>query len=187
METITITIIAVALAMDAFAVSVVSGAIYKELKIHHAFRTAGFFGFFQALMPLLGALAVTAVRDHIATFDHWIAFVLLAGVGAKMIYESFKIEPDRSCYDVSNLPIVLILAVATSIDALAVGVTLSLITDSVITAVSIIGAITFILSFAGTYIGRHFGHFFESKIEILGGVILILIGCKILMEHLFFQ
>lgn len=170
--------------MDAFAVSIVSGATYKRLKVRHALRMAGFFGGFQALMPIIGYLAGTAVRHHAELYDHWIAFGLLAGVGGKMIYESFKIEEAEKQRDPTNIIVLLILSVATSIDALAIGVTLSMVADAVVEAAIIIGVITFGLSLGGVYIGKRFGHFFENKIEIAGGLILIGIGVKILLEHL---
>ena len=185
MELVSIIIIAIGLAMDAFAVSIVSGAAYKQLKLRHTLRIALFFGGFQALMPLLGSLAGLSIKEYIAGFDHWIAFGLLSAVGAKMIYESFKIGTAGQNFDPSNISTLLILSVATSIDALAVGITLSLITSSIITAVIIIGSVTFILSYFGVSVGRKIGHFFESKIEALGGLFLIALGLKILIRHLF--
>ncbi len=184
MEVLTIAAVGVGLAMDAFAVSIVTAAAYAQLRVRHALRMAGFFGSFQAIMPLVGYLAGLTLKNFIAAYDHWVAFGLLAGVGAKMIYESFKFSPDRQAYDPTRLGIVFALAVATSIDALAVGVTISLLTDAILAAVVIIGVITFVLSCVGFYVGKYFGHFFESKIEIIGGVILIGIGLKILLQHL---
>ncbi len=182
----TIIIIAVGLAMDAFAVSIVSGAAYKQLKIKHAFRLAVFFGGFQALMPLIGSLAGLSIKQYIANYDHWVAFALLSAVGCKMVYESSKIKPDDKNFDPSNIFTLLILSIATSIDALTVGITLPLLALSLIKAVIIIGLITFLLSYIGVSVGRKFGHFFESKIEALGGLVLIALGAKILLEHLFF-
>lgn len=172
--------------MDVFAVSIVSGSVYKRLKMRHIFRMAVFFGSFQAFMPLVGSLAGLSIKEYTAGFDHWIAFGLLSAVGAKMIYESFRISPARQTFDPSNIFVLLVLSVATSIDALAVGVTLSLITSSIIVAVIIIGAVTFVLSYLGVYIGKKIGHFFENKIEALGGLVLIGLGLKILIQHLFF-
>jgi putative Mn2+ efflux pump MntP len=179
-----ILIIAVGLAMDAFAVSVVSGSIYKRLHIKHAFRMAFFFGGFQSLMPLVGSLAGLSIKDYIADYDHWVAFVLLSAVGGKMIYESFKIKPNKENFDPSSIFVLLVLSIATSIDALAVGITLSLLQVSIATAVIIIGLVTFVLSYAGVFVGKKFGHFFENKIEAAGGVILIGLGVKIVFEHL---
>ena len=186
MELVTIILIAVGLAMDAFAVSIVSGAAYKQLKIKHAFRLAVFFGGFQALMPLIGSLAGLGIKQYIANYDHWVAFALLSAVGCKMVYESSKIKPDDKNFDPSNIFTLLILSIATSIDALTVGITLPLLALSLIKAVIIIGLITFLLSYIGVSVGRKFGHFFESKIEALGGLVLIALGAKILLEHLFF-
>ena len=185
MELIAILIIAVGLAMDTFAVSIVSGATYRQLKIKYALRMAVFFGGFQAVMPLIGSLAGLVARELIAGYDHWVAFGLLSAVGCRMIYESFKIKTAKGNFDPSNILVLLALSVATSIDALAIGVTLSLLKISIITAVVIIGAVTFILSCAGVFIGKKFGHFFENKIEAVGGIILIALGVKIVVEHLF--
>ena len=185
MEVFTIIVIAVGLAMDAFAVSVAAGAAERKLHIRHAMRMAVFFGAFQAIMPLIGWLAGERFKDSIAAYDHWVAFGLLALVGGKMIFESFKLKKAKDpAVDPSSILVVLTLAVATSIDALAVGVTLSLVTDSILFAVLMIGIITFALSLAGIRIGMKVGHFFENKIEIFGGIILLLIGIKILLEHL---
>jgi putative Mn2+ efflux pump MntP len=183
MNFITILFIALGLAMDAFAVSVVTGSVYRELHIRHALRMALFFGGFQAVMPLVGSLAGLGLKSYISPYDHWIAFGLLAFVGGKMIYEAFEIKSAEKNLDPSNLMILLALSVATSIDALAVGVTLSLLTSSIAFAVFVIGLITFGLSYAGVSIGKRFGHFFESKIEIVGGLVLIAIGLKILFSH----
>ena len=184
MEIITITVIALGLAMDAFAVSIVSGSAYKQLNIKHAFQTAFLFGGFQAIMPLIGALAGLTVKQYIADYDHWLAFGLLTVVGGKMIYESFKIRPTGKNFDPSNIFVLLILAVATSIDALAVGITLPFLNVPIPVAVIIIGLITFALSYLGVFLGKRFGHFFESKIEAAGGLVLIALGTKILIQHL---
>ena len=186
MDSLTIIIVAVGLAMDAFVVSIVSGSAYRQLHIRGALRIAIFFGAFQAFMPLIGSLAGLTLREYISRCDHWIAFGLLAAVGGKMIYESFKIKSVEENPDPSNIFVLLVLSIATSIDALAVGISLSLIAGSIAVAAIIIGLVTFILSYLGVCIGKRFGHFFESKMEALGGVILIGIGTKVLIEHLFF-
>ncbi len=183
MELLSIITIAVGLAMDTFAVSIVTGAAYKQLHIRHTLRMAGFFGGFQAFMPVVGYLAGLTVKQYVSNYDHWIAFGILAAVGLKMIYESFKIKEERKTPNPANLAVVLALAVATSIDALAVGITISLITHAIALAVIIIGAVTFGLSFAGVYIGKKFGHFFEGGIEIIGGLVLIALGLKIVIQH----
>ena len=186
MELVTIVVIAVGLAMDAFAVSIVSGTAYRQLKIKHAFRLAFFFGGFQAFMPLIGSLAGLSVKEYIADYDHWMVFGLLSAVGGKMIYESFKIKSAEKIFNPSNIFVLLVLSVATSIDALAIGVTLSIITSSIVAAVTIIGLVTFVLSYIGVFIGKKFGHFFENKIEAVGGLVLVGLGAKILIEHLLF-
>lgn len=186
MDSFTTIVIAVGLAMDAFVVSIVSGSAYRQLHVKHALRMALFFGAFQAFMPLIGSLAGLTLKGYIEGWDHWIAFGLLAAVGGKMIYESFKIKPVQENPDPSNIFVLLALSVATSIDALAIGITLSIIAVSIISAATIIGLVTFALSYLGVYVGKRFGHFFESKMEVLGGVILTGIGIKILIEHLFF-
>jgi putative Mn2+ efflux pump MntP len=183
MELLAIITIAVGLAMDTFAVSIVTGAAYKQLHLRHTLRMAGFFGGFQAFMPVVGYLAGLTVRQYVSDFDHWIAFGILAAVGLKMIYESFKIKEERKTPNPENLAVVLVLAVATSIDAMAVGITLSLITNAIALAVIIIGVVTFGLSFAGVYVGKKFGHFFESGIEAIGGLVLIGLGIKIVLQH----
>ena len=184
-ELLTIFAVGISLAMDAFAVSVVCGVVFGKLHILHALRMALFFGAFQSLMPLLGFVAGKTFEGFIGHYDHWVAFILLTIIGGKMIYEAFKIEEvEKKPADPSNLIALLILSIATSIDALAVGFTLSLITRSIALAVGLIGLITFVLSYAGYLIGKRFGHFLENKIEIVGGVILIAIGAKIFIQHL---
>jgi putative Mn2+ efflux pump MntP len=184
-EWLTIFGIGIGLAMDAFAVSVVSGCVFKELKIVHVFRMAFFFGAFQAFMPLVGYAAGQSVADYITHVDHWVAFALLAAIGGKMIYEGMKFEQvEKKAQDPASLMVVLVLSLATSIDALAVGITLSLVTHSILAAVTSIGVITFLLSWAGVEFGRRSRRFVENKIEITGGLILIAIGLKILLTHL---
>ena len=185
MEILTIFPIAIALAMDAFAISIISGSIYKKLGIKHALKLASFFGGFQAFMPLLGFCAAVTTKKYIQNFDHWIAFIILITIGIKMIYESFKIKVENKNFDITSTGLLLILSVATSIDALAVGMTLPLITEFVFYPALVIGIVTFILSYLGVYIGKRFGHFFESKIEAVGGIVLIFIGLKILLQHIF--
>jgi putative Mn2+ efflux pump MntP len=176
--------IAVGLSMDALAVSVVTGAAYKQLHVRHTLRMAGFFGGFQAIMPAIGYLAGMTFSQYILGYDHWVAFGILAVIGLKMIYESFKIKEERKTMHPANIALLFVLAIATSIDALAVGITLSLITKQIAEAVIIIGLVTFGLCCAGVYIGKRFGHFFESGIEAIGGLVLIGLGIKILLQHL---
>ncbi|MHB8811302.1 MAG: manganese efflux pump MntP [Desulfobulbaceae bacterium] len=183
MQLMQIVFIAVGLAADAFAVSVSSGAIIERLRLHHALRIAFFFGAFQAIMPWIGWKIGSLASDLIRAMDHWLAFVILSIIGGKMIYESFLLKEEEDAANPLNLYVLLSLAIATSIDALAVGVTFSFLDLSIYEPVLIIGAITFILSLAGTYIGEFFGHIFENRIEMAGGIILVAIGCKILIEH----
>jgi putative Mn2+ efflux pump MntP len=141
------------------------------------------FGFFQAFMPVLGWLAGLAFMDLIASFDHWVAFGLLAFIGGKMIYEA-RNESDEEKDVKLTVSVVLILSVATSIDALAVGLSFSLLQVSIIAPVIAIGVVAFLLSFAGFNFGSKLGKFFERKVQVIGGIVLIAIGIKILLEHL---
>jgi len=177
--------IAFALAMDAFAVSVTSGIAIRRMRLRYAMRIAAFFGLFQAIMPLLGWLGGQWFRRQICAYDHWIAFVLLGFVGGKMIHEARRLDTE-SVADPMNIYVLFSLAIATSIDALAVGVTFSFLEVQIGAAIAIIGIVTFVISFVGTQLGKTFGHIFESKFEVIGGLILIGMGTKILIHHLFF-
>jgi len=184
MDLLTTTLIAVGLAMDAFAVSIGSGFCIKRVEAYHAFKIAFFFGAFQAIMPVIGWLAGLTFRSLLSQIDHWIAFVLLLFIGGKMIYESRQEHQDKKMLNPMKLAILLMLSVATSIDALAVGITFAFLNITIATPIAIIGTVTFFLSFGGVYIGNRLGHFFERKIETLGGLILIGIGIRILVQHL---
>ena len=175
-------LIAVGLSMDAFAVSVCKGLSVKELRPRHALLVGLYFGGFQALMPLLGWLLGYRFETLIQRWDHWIAFVLLALIGGNMIRESFS--DDEELNDDFGFRTMLLLAVATSIDALAVGITFGLLRVDIVKAAGTIGLTTFLLSVAGVWIGRFFGARYKAGAERLGGCILILIGLKILLEHL---
>ena len=177
-------LVAVSLSMDAFAVSVCKGLSVKKLRPRHCATAGLYFGGFQALMPLLGWLLGRQFESLIKSIDHWIAFVLLALIGANMIREALGDEEDVN--DSFSFKTMLPLAVATSIDALAVGVTFAFLEVQILPAILLIGCTTFALSAAGVKIGNAFGSGFQSKAEIAGGVILILLGTKILIEHLFF-
>ena len=175
-------LIALGLAMDAFSVSVVQGMESKERRVKNGLVMAGSFGIFQSLMPIIGWIAGLQLIDLISGFDHWVAFILLAFVGGKMIYGARSThEKGRSRISASVL---LILSVATSIDALAVGLSFSLLSVSIAIPVLIIGIVAFILSFLGFYFGGNIGQMFDNKIQILGGLILLGIGIKILIEHI---
>lgn len=171
--------------MDAFAVSIVCGSLYKRLHVRHALRISFSFGAFQAFMPLIGAMASLGAKKYVADYDHWVAFILLIGVGGKMLYESFKIAPASRNIGADSILALLGLSIATSIDALVVGLTLAFIVESILLAAAIIGAVTFALSYIGVVIGVHLRHFAEGKIEAIGGLILIGLGVKILLEHVF--
>lgn len=175
-------ILAVGLSMDAFAVSVCKGLSVKALKPKHMLIAGLYFGGFQALMPLIGYLLGVQFQSLIQEFDHWIAFVLLVLIGLSMIRESHECPDELN--DSFSFKTMLPLAVATSIDALAVGVTFAFLKVSIVPAVSFIGVTTFILSAAGIRIGNIFGAKYKSRAELIGGLVLILMGVKILLEHL---
>lgn len=177
-------LIAVGLSMDAFAVSLCKGLSVKETKPKHYLLVGAWFGGFQALMPFLGYLLGSGFEKYITEIDHWIAFVLLALIGGNMIREALSKDEEKS-NDSFSFKTMLLLAVATSIDALAVGITFGIMPDvNIASAISLIGATTFVLSAIGLKIGNVFGLKYKSKAEIAGGVILILIGLKILLEHM---
>lgn len=170
--------------MDAFAVSVAAGVALRQLRVRHALTIAGWFGSFQAIMPVLGWLGGRGAKDLIAGVDHWIASGLLFFIGCKMIYEAVKIRSVENIADPLNAGTLFVLAVATSIDALAVGLSFAMLNFSIVGAVLTIGVITFVISFVGVWIGARIGHFFERTAAIAGGVILVGIGLKILLAHL---
>ena len=184
MSLLTLFITAVGLSMDAFAVSICKGLAMKKLSMKKALVIGLWFGGFQALMPTIGYLLGTRFESYVTGIDHWIAFVLLALIGANMIKEALS-EEDEEADDSIGVKIMFLLAVATSIDALAVGVTYAFLQVRIIPAVTFIGVTTFVLSIAGVKIGNVFGLKYKAKAEIAGGVILILMGLKILVEHLF--
>ena len=177
-------LIAVGLSMDAFAVSVCKGLSERSLRAKHYFIIGAWFGGFQALMPLIGYLLGSAFEQYITSFDHWVAFVLLGLIGGNMIREAFS--KDEEDQDASfGFKTMLLLAIATSIDALAVGITFALLPDvNIFAAILLIGVTTFVLSAIGLKVGNVFGAKYKAKAEFVGGVILILIGAKILLEHL---
>ena len=183
MDPLTLLLIALGLSMDAFAVSISNGITIQRQRANHALKIGIFFGSFQALMPLIGWSAGLSFRELISGVDHWIAFGLLSFIGCKMIYESRKMGGQGKETKPLSFPTLLLLSVATSIDALAVGISFALLDISIVTPILVIGAVTFVLSFFGVMTGSKIGHFFEKKIEILGGLILIGIGIKILIEH----
>lgn len=175
---------AVGLSMDAFAVSVVNGFTIKEMKLAHALRIAFFFGLFQGLMPLVGWAAGTTVSTFVRGYAHWIAFALLLAVGVKMLWESRSLCDPAERKTCLHFPTLLLLSVATSLDALAIGISFSMLNMQILLPVVVIGGITFVNCLIGTQIGKRFGHLFEKQLEMVGGIVLILIGVKVLVEHL---
>lgn len=176
-------IIAVGLSMDAFAVAVCKGLSLRKIKVRHGVLAGVYFGGFQAVMPLIGYFLGRYFESLIKGVDHWVVFILLSLIGINMIKESFGQDEEQGCgFDIRTM---LPLAVATSIDALAVGITFAILPDvNVYAAVSFIGITTFLLSVAGIYIGNIFGAKYKSKAEFFGGIVLIAMGLKILLEHL---
>ena len=185
MDLIELFLIAVGLSMDAFAVSVCKGLAMPKCTFKKAAIVGLWFGGFQALMPAIGYVLGAQFQETIASIDHWIAFVLLALIGGNMIHEA--LDNDEEEADASlDVKTMFLLAVATSIDALAIGITFAFLKVNIIPAVCFIGIVTFIISFAGVKIGNIFGARYKNKAEIVGGIILILLGLKILLEHLGF-
>ena len=175
-------LIAVGLSMDAFAVSVCKGLSVKKVGVKHAALAGLYFGGFQFLMPVIGYLLGFRFESVIESIDHWVAFVLLAFIGGNMIKESFgKAEELNDDFGVKTM---LLMAIATSIDALAVGITFAFLEVQILPAAGLIGVTTFLLSFVGIYIGNAFGTRYKSRAELAGGIILVVIGVKILLEHL---
>lgn len=178
-----IVLIGLGLAMDAFAVAICKGLSMKKMNWKNAIIIALYFGIFQALMPVIGYFLGTTFSSFVENIDHWVAFILLSIIGGNMIKESFDSECEKR-NDKVNFKTMVVLAIATSIDALAVGITFAFFKVNIIIAVSMIGIITFILSLIGVKIGNRFGDKFQNKAELMGGIILIIIGLKILLEHL---
>jgi len=175
--------IAVGLALDCFSVAIATGIGLKRLREVHVLKMALFFGGFQAFMPVIGWLAGVSLRAYLAAVDHWAAFALLTAIGGKMMWEA-RAEKKMATLNPENTGLLLLLAVGTSLDALVVGVSLSFLDVSIVVPVLVIGAVTFVLTIAGAYIGGRICHWFEGRIEILGGAVMVLIGLKILLDHL---
>lgn len=185
MNIFTILLVALGLAMDAFAVSVASSVLLCKHKLQRAFVFGLMFGGFQMIMPVLGWAAGRTFRSFITDVDHWIAFGLLLLIGIKMIWEAFEIKRiEQSCCKLTWL-VVLGLSMATSMDALAAGISFAFLQVSIILPIVVIGAVTFVLSFMGVILGSRLGVRFEQRAELLGGIILIAIGFQILIKHLF--
>jgi len=184
MELFTIILIAIGLSFDTFAVSVSSGLILKKIDFLNATKIAITLAIFQAAMPLIGWLAGSEIKDYATGFDHWIAFGILGLLGGKMIYESFKNEPELRTFNPLDIRVMIGMAIATSIDALIVGFSFALLNYKIIISVGIIGVVTYIVAMLGMLFGKKIGARLGRRMEILGGVMLILIGLKILYEHL---
>lgn len=191
MASIEIWLIAVSLAMDCLAVSIASGIILKQPRIRPMLTMAFFFGLFQAIMPLIGWAGANTFHHHIQSVDHWIAFCILAFLGIRMIRESLKDEENREPFNPCSLKVILTLAIATSIDALAVGVSFAFLDmntfSDILNPICIIGFVSFILSIGGVLFGSCCGYGRKIRVELWGGLILVIIGIKILVEHIYLQ
>lgn len=181
-------LLGVGLAMDAFAVSICKGLAMRKVNKKQAVIIALFFGGFQAIMPVIGWLLCKGFQTYIEVFDHWIAFALLAFIGMKMIIETLSEKEEDVVVEKMDPPLdmkeMLMLAIATSIDALAVGISLAALDRPIVESATIIGVVTFIISIVGVYIGNFFGNRYKKRAELAGGIILVLIGVKILCEHM---
>ena len=181
-------LLGVGLAMDAFAVSICKGLAMRKVNKKQAVIIALFFGGFQAIMPVIGWLLCKGFQTYIEAFDHWIAFALLAFIGAKMIVETLSEKEEDVVVEKMDPPLdmkeMLMLAIATSVDALAVGISLAALDRPIVESATIIGVVTFIISIVGVYIGNFFGNRYKKRAELAGGIILVLIGVKILCEHM---
>ncbi len=188
MDLILLILISIGLAMDAFAVSISSGIVIEDVKITHALKIALFTGGFQGLFTFLGWLGGISIASLISIIDHWIAFFLLLFIGIKMIYEAIKDEPDENKkFNPLKISILFLFGIATSIDALGVGLSFAFLDIFIFTPAILIGIIAFGFSVLGVLIGKKAGYFLKGKVELIGGLILIIIGVQILIEHLFFM
>ncbi len=187
MDLFTILFIALGLSMDSLAVSIASGIALKKFLLWNTIKISFFFALFQGLMPVIGWYIGTGFKEYITELDHWIAFGLLVFLGLKLIHEGRKHEDDKKEFNPCKLTIILILALATSVDALAVGISFAFLDVDIFFPSLIIGIVTFIFSFAGVVLGVKFGRKYDFKIELIGGLILIAIGTKILLEHTVFS
>ena len=178
-----VVLIAIGLAMDAFAVSICKGLSMKKMSWKKAIIVGGYFGIFQGLMPVIGYFLGTTFENLVTKIDHWIAFVLLVFIGINMLKEAFGNESEN-CNDNVDFKTMVVLAIATSIDALAVGITFAFLKTNIVLASILIAIITFVVCIIGVKIGNKFGDKYERKAETVGGLILILMGIKILLEHL---
>jgi len=178
-------ILAIGLCMDSFAVSLTSGTLMQPVTLRRAGKFALILALFQGIMPVVGWLLGVGFRDIIEAYDHWIALALLLYLGGRMIYEATQNEEDE-CFDPCCTRTAMTMGLATSIDAMAVGISLSFLHVDMLEAAIVIGVTTFIFSLTGIYIGKQIGCYLKKSAEIVGGIILIIIGVKICIEHLFF-
>ena len=186
MDLFTVVVLAIGLSMDSFAVSISCGLAEQNVSFSHAVKISFAFAFFQGFLPIVGWILGTGIKIYVERIDHWIAFILLAYLGGKMIYEGLTMPADKKESNIYSFRHIMTLSVATSIDALVVGFSYALAeTEKIFGGAVIIGAVTFFFSMLGIRIGKDVGGKFGSKVEILGGLILIGIGAKILLEHLF--
>lgn len=185
MSIISIILVAISLSMDAFTVSISNGIILKKVKLKDAFKIALYFGTFQFIMPIIGWVIGSMFSGYIESIDHWIAFILLTFIGINMMYESKNEQNDKQIKNPTNNKTILLMAIATSIDALAVGISFAMLDTYILFPSICIGIITFFISFIGVFIGRKVGELFKTNAEMLGGIILILIGLNILREHIY--
>ena len=184
MDILTLFGIGVGLSMDALAIAIANGAAIKHCQFRHAFLIAFAFGFAQLIMPLLGWSLGSAFLKTLQAYDHWIAFILLVGIGGKMLYEARNLEDTAEFKSCMHIPTLIAMSGATSIDALAVGFSFGCMKLSIALPVIIIGITTFTICLIGVYVGKAVGHLFEKKLEILGGLVLIVLGTRILIQHL---
>jgi manganese efflux pump family protein len=187
LKTLDLLLIAVGLAMDCFAVSICYGFVSKKLQWKLVLRMALFFGGFQALMPVIGWLVGLSMKSMITEVDHWIAFGLLGFIGGKMIFEALRKKDDTPCINFNKLSVLFSLSIATSIDALIVGTSFAILEMNIVRAIIVIGLTSAAFTLAGIGMGKRYGRLLGKRAEIMGGVVLIAIGTKILIEHLFFN
>jgi len=185
MEILTIFLIAIGLSFDTFAVSISSGLVLRKIDFFNATKIAITLAVFQAAMPVIGWLAGSGIKNYAESVDHWIAFGILALLGGKMIYESFTADPEDRSFNPLDIRVMIGMAIATSIDALIVGFSFALLNYKIVMSVGIIGSVTYIVAMLGMLFGKKIGAQMGRRMEILGGVMLILIGLKILFEHLY--
>jgi len=184
MELLTIFLIAISLSFDTFAVSISSGLILRKIDFFNATKIAITLAVFQAVMPVIGWLAGSGIKNYAENIDHWIAFAILGILGGKMIYEGFRTDPEERSFNPLDIKVMIGMAIATSIDALIVGFSFALLNYKILISIGIIGAVTYVVAMLGMLFGKKIGSRMGRRMEMLGGLMLILIGIKILVEHL---